>query len=249
MVTSLGATLLGPGRVRHAGHGPTVLGTHARGPGRAAVLASLGELAAAMGRAGMPCRVLGTAGELDRALWTKLAVNAAINPLTAAHGVPNGAVLSDPALRAWARAICGEVCRVAALSGRADLDPAATWAAVERAATLTADNRSSMLQDLVSAPADPPPPPDAPGPPPRPGPRRARAPAAPGPPPRPGPGDPPRAPRPPQEAGRETEIEAISGAVVRAAAEAGAPPGAVEANVRAMRAVARAQARGGGRGG
>lgn len=33
MITAQGATLIGPGRVRHAGAGPTVLGSRADGAG------------------------------------------------------------------------------------------------------------------------------------------------------------------------------------------------------------------------
>ena len=40
--------------------------------------------------------------------WKKLVANAVINPLTALHDVPNGAVVDDPALQQEAHALCAE---------------------------------------------------------------------------------------------------------------------------------------------
>jgi 2-dehydropantoate 2-reductase len=79
--------------------------------------------------------------------WRKLAVNAAINALTALAGLPNGALLDDPVLAADMAAAAREVGAVAAAAG-VDLgaDPAELARAVARA---TAANRSSMLQDLA----------------------------------------------------------------------------------------------------
>lgn len=136
-VTALGATGLGPGRVRAVGRGETLLGPSS-GPGLDAE-----TIAAAFRAAGLPCRV---APDLEALLWRKLAVSAAINPLTALSGRPNGAILEDPGLRALALAAAREVALTAAAEGL-DLggDPG-DW--VLAVAERTAANRSSMLQDL-----------------------------------------------------------------------------------------------------
>ncbi len=137
-VTALGATGLGPDRVRAVGRGETLLGP-SRGPGLDAE-----AIAAAFRAAGLPCRV---APDLEALLWRKLAVSAAINPLTALGGRPNGAILTDPLLRALALEAAHEAAAVAAAEG-VDLgaeDPA-DW--VLAVAERTAANRSSMLQDL-----------------------------------------------------------------------------------------------------
>jgi 2-dehydropantoate 2-reductase len=137
-VTSLGATLLGPGRVRHAGQGATVFAAE---PGGALVA----ELAALFARAGLPAEV---ADDLDSLVWGKLVVNAGINALTALLRVPNGALADVPEAQALLARAAAEAAAVAAARGTAlpyD-DPVAHTLAVARA---TGANRSSMLQDVL----------------------------------------------------------------------------------------------------
>lgn len=132
-VTTAGATLLAPGHAR--GHmAETLIGETA--DGRAEAFASL------LRGAGLPARLT---RDIDVLLWSKLAVNCAINPLTAMHGVPNGALLERPEWRAAMEAAAREVQAVAAAQGIPLEDPAERACAVAR---LTAGNRSSMLQDL-----------------------------------------------------------------------------------------------------
>jgi 2-dehydropantoate 2-reductase len=136
-VTAVGATLVAPGIVRPAGMGGTVLGRTADTADRVGLAAEL------FTAAGLPATVTDA---IERLLWRKLAVNAAINALTALAGVPNGALLADPRWAADLDAAAREVGAVAAAAG-IDLgaDPAELAREVARA---TATNRSSMLQDL-----------------------------------------------------------------------------------------------------
>lgn len=137
-VTALGATLLGPGRVRHAGAGHTALGA-APDPARAAALAAL------LTACGLPASV---EADVEGLVWGKLVVNAGINALTALLRVPNGALAEAPAARALLEAAVAEAAAVAAARGVTlpYPDPAAHALAVARA---TAANRSSMLQDAL----------------------------------------------------------------------------------------------------
>ncbi len=136
-VTALGATRPAPGEVRVGGSGPTVVGYPGRQPD-----AALRHFAATMRAAGVPTA---TVEDIDRWVWRKLAVNAAINGLTALAGVPNGRVAADPRLRAAAEQIAAEVETVALAEGH-DIPDAVP--AVLEVARATAANRSSMLQDL-----------------------------------------------------------------------------------------------------
>ncbi|GAB3689486.1 2-dehydropantoate 2-reductase [Salinarchaeum chitinilyticum] len=79
-------------------------------------------------------------------LWLKLAVNAGINPVTALARVQNGALARGDAGDTAERAAI-EVARVARASG-IDLDDAEVVAELEAVIEATADNRSSMLQDV-----------------------------------------------------------------------------------------------------
>lgn len=137
-VTALGATLLGPGRVRHAGQGVTVFGA---APARAG-MAALADL---FGACGLPAEL---AGDLDALVWGKLVVNVGINALTALLRVPNGALPEIPAARELAAAAVAEAVAVARARGTplAQPEPFEHVLAVARA---TGANRSSMLQDVL----------------------------------------------------------------------------------------------------
>jgi 2-dehydropantoate 2-reductase len=138
-VTSQGATLLGPGRVRWAGVGPTKLGRW-EGP-NTPELEALREL---LCRAGIETEL---SESIERLLWEKLLVNCAINPLTALFDRPNGALLEDAQLREIAREVVRETLRVARAHGVVLSDEEAIER-VEAVASKTARNISSMLQDV-----------------------------------------------------------------------------------------------------
>jgi 2-dehydropantoate 2-reductase len=133
-VTTIGANLLGPGKVRLAGEGVISLSVHSR----------LGALADRLRAAGF---IVENAPDPDALLWGKLVINAAINPLTALLGVPNGALLERPTARSLMTTVAREAAAVAMAQGLhlPYPDPAV---AVETIARRTAANRSSMLQDL-----------------------------------------------------------------------------------------------------
>lgn len=133
-VTTVGATLLAPGLVR-AFPGHVVLEAHPSPHVQA--------LADALARAGLPTE---TVANLEPHVWRKLAVNCALNAVTAVLDVPNGAVLDDPEARGLAEAAAREVAAVARARGVAlPGDPAVDAVSVARR---TIANRSSMLQDL-----------------------------------------------------------------------------------------------------
>ncbi len=138
-VTSQGATLLGPGRVRWAGVGPTKLGRW-EGPNTSELEALREHLC----RAGIETEL---SESIERLLWEKLLINCAINPLTALFDRPNGAVIEDTQLREIAREVVRETLRVARAHGVVLSDEEAIER-VETVASKTARNISSMLQDV-----------------------------------------------------------------------------------------------------
>jgi 2-dehydropantoate 2-reductase len=136
-VTAQAARREGAGVVRHTGDGPTAIG---RPDGL--TTPRLSAAATAFVSAGFSTVVV---PDIERWVWRKLAVNAAINGPTALAGVPNGAIRSDPELRAAAIILAAEVAAIARARG-IKLDHIA--AAVDKVARDTALNRSSMLQDF-----------------------------------------------------------------------------------------------------
>ena len=133
-VITTGATLLAPGEVRWAGEGQITLGKQP----------SLEPLAAALQAAGFD---VVTVDDVNSVAWSKLVINAAINPLTALLGVPNGELLARPTARALSASLATEVATVAAKKV-IPLNFADPVAAAEDVAQRTAINLSSMLQDV-----------------------------------------------------------------------------------------------------
>jgi 2-dehydropantoate 2-reductase len=135
-VTTLGATLLGPGYVRAGGDGPIHLPEDARLEPIAHVMR-----AAAFDVSQSPIP------NLQSLAWGKVAVNCGINALTALLRVPNGELLERPDARLLMERAACEAAEVALAKGirLPYADPAAQVSDVARA---TSNNHSSMLQDV-----------------------------------------------------------------------------------------------------
>jgi 2-dehydropantoate 2-reductase len=133
-VTTTGATLVGPGRVRSGGEGEISIGAHPR----------LAPVVDVLRRAGFVVNIVAYSEAL---VWSKLVINAAINPLTALLRVPNGELLARPGARALMAAVAREAAAVADALGHR-LTFADPVAAAEEVARRTARNTSSMLQDV-----------------------------------------------------------------------------------------------------
>ena len=106
--------------------------------------AAADRVAAAFEAAGLDAEV---ATDVRRRLWEKLAINAAINPVTALARVANGAV-AEPPLRVVAEAAAVEAAGVARAEGASLSDERAREAVVS-VARATAQNRSSMHRDVA----------------------------------------------------------------------------------------------------
>ncbi|WP_252108596.1 MULTISPECIES: 2-dehydropantoate 2-reductase [unclassified Halomonas] len=141
--TTEGAYVMGDDRIVHAGRGQTFIGDL---NDRHAAFAH--ALAARLDRAGLQATAV---DDIRRRLWQKLAVNAAINPLVAIHGIRNGE-LRGAAYARQVEAVISEVAAIMALeniaapvgSNEQDSWRALVWGVIEG----TASNKASMLQDV-----------------------------------------------------------------------------------------------------
>lgn len=138
-VTMLGATLLGPGHVRHAGKGLTTLAATLKTRARMQVLCDV------LNRAGIETQLT---EDLESLVWGKLVVNSAINALSAIYRVPNGELVEHPETRALLSAAAQETADVANALG-IDLPYTDPVARAIQVATATASNKSSTLQDVL----------------------------------------------------------------------------------------------------
>lgn len=137
--TSHGVTFVAPGEILHAGAGEISVG-----PWKATTIADAARLADALSRAGLQTDAI---SDVRRELWAKVVVNAAINPLTAVLRVPNGAIVAHDDLRALVDAVAREAVAAAKAAG-VDLPEDDLARRAADVAARTAENRSSMLQDV-----------------------------------------------------------------------------------------------------
>ena len=130
----IGATLVRPGRARSGGGSRIRLAEHPRAAGAADLLR----------RAGFDVEIVPDARAL---LWEKLTATAPLLPLTALLGVANGEILRRPSAAALLAEAAREVAAVARAAGIA-LPEGEADAPARRVAKATAENFSSMLQDV-----------------------------------------------------------------------------------------------------
>jgi 2-dehydropantoate 2-reductase len=134
--TTEGAYRTAPFQVHHAGAGVTHIGGWRGGPAPP----WFGDWAAALSDCVWDHHI-------ETALWRKLAINCAINPLTAIHGCRNGELGRRPELIRATTVLCEEIASVGQAAGLADRT-GSLHQAVATVIAATAGNRSSMLQDI-----------------------------------------------------------------------------------------------------
>ncbi len=136
--TSHGATMLGPGTIRHAGTGPTVIGMWS---GTEEI--GIHKIAGLFNNAGI---ITETVNNVREVIWAKLFVNAGINAITALTGIKNGGIVDLSSTKALSCAAVEEAIQVARSLGVKVADN--TVEHVFQIAEATKDNRSSMGQDV-----------------------------------------------------------------------------------------------------
>ncbi len=139
-VTNQGATLLGAGHIRHAGRGETIIG---RIDGKIPVqMRAIREI---FNKVGLETRI---SRDIKGLLWSKLIINAAINPLSAITRLHNGRLVELEGVRKILRETVAEATKVAKRK-RIKLIYDDPLAKVEAVCEATANNISSMLQDVL----------------------------------------------------------------------------------------------------
>ena len=138
-VTAEGATLLGDGHVRHAGHGDTKFGSEVP------IGDVLQKIVSAFNDAGFKTQ---SANNVNSLIWGKLIVNVGINALTAITRLKNGRLPDVGGTMAVMEAAVREAVAVADAKGIALPYPDPLGRVVE-VCRATAGNIASMLQDVL----------------------------------------------------------------------------------------------------
>ncbi len=136
-VTAEGATVLGWGRIRHAGQGATVIGPKG-GPAE--------RLVSAFNRAGFKAS---SSDNVEELLWGKLVINVGINALTAITGLKNGRLPELEGTRSIMEGAVREAVAVAEAKGIRLPYPDPLKRVMEVCRD-TSGNIASMLQDVLN---------------------------------------------------------------------------------------------------
>jgi len=139
--TNHGVTLTGEGRIFHFGEGATVIGNL-----EGTTPVALKQIREIFNESKIETKV---SRDIKNVLWSKLIVNCGINALSAVTGLRNGQLIEFESTAELLRLAVTEAVKVAKKS-RAKLLYDDALAKVEAVCEATADNTSSMLQDVVS---------------------------------------------------------------------------------------------------
>ncbi|MFP4214207.1 MAG: ketopantoate reductase family protein [Desulfohalobiaceae bacterium] len=139
-ITAQGVTYLQPGKIRHGGDGETSIG-EIQGPAAQRVQ----SIVDIFQQAGLQAKATDRTQDL---LWHKLLINTGINALTAVLRVPNGVIAESRPAQEVALDAVREGLALSKAQGL-DLDGEAIQEQVLQVARATAQNISSMHQDLL----------------------------------------------------------------------------------------------------
>ena len=139
-VTNQGATLLGDGKIRHAGKGETVIG---RIDGK--IPAQMRGMREVFNASKIETRI---SRDIKGLIWSKLIINVGINPLTALTRLNNGKLIELEGVKQVMHNAVTEAVKVAKRK-RIKLLYDDPLAKVEAVCEATAGNVASMLQDIL----------------------------------------------------------------------------------------------------
>lgn len=139
--TANGATMLGPGKTRHAGLGKTVIGElSGTETGRIRAICDT------FNKAGIETEI---SNNIQGLIWDKLIVNVGINALTGITKLHNGELIDNPELVNIMEMAVREAEEVAKSKG-VKLGFEDAFAHTKDVCAATAKNQSSMLQDILN---------------------------------------------------------------------------------------------------
>lgn len=143
--TTHGAIRIGPGEIHWTSRGSIKMGAFI-GSDLEPVEPRIDSLMSALDEAGLQPI---WSEDIAKTIWSKLLLNVAINPVCAISGILNGQMLLQPELFETGLAAMEEAARIATAEGidMSDFDLAQ---ALEDLCRATADNRVSMLQDIMA---------------------------------------------------------------------------------------------------
>ncbi len=142
-ITSEGANMPSPGRVKHAGKGKTLFGLAYDRSGNGSVLGDISDL---LSSAGFDTEI---SRDVEALIWSKLLINVGINALTAVLNIRNGMLLEIPPARKLMHDLVNEAWELVRFM-EITLPYPDPLAKVDEVCSLTAENYSSMNRDIAA---------------------------------------------------------------------------------------------------
>lgn len=139
--TGEGCTTIKAGYIRHAGSGDTYIGMFSGKEDN--ILKRLDNI---LNHSGFNTHICKDATEL---IWNKLIINVGVNAITAILGIKNGEILKEKATKKIMKDAVIEAVKVANAKGF-NFNEEEMIKKVENVALKTAENKSSMLQDVLN---------------------------------------------------------------------------------------------------
>ena len=141
-ITEEGITFERHGKVIHAGEGKTVIGPYSDDiPDK--FREKIKRFSGCLNEVGISNRI---SDNIYGHIWKKVIINAGINPVTAITGLKNGAIIKHNNLMKLLENICEEAEKVA--KNEVKIPGESSTIEAKNVAKMTADNKSSMLQDI-----------------------------------------------------------------------------------------------------
>lgn len=137
-ITGLGVTYLEPGKVKHAGQGETIIGKYMVENDE--MVFKIKDMLESSGLN------ISVSDNIYSHIWKKVIINSSINPITALTGLENGSLVRYDYLNQILKKVCLESTKVA--EKEVELPVEDMVEETEKIAELTAENKSSMLQDI-----------------------------------------------------------------------------------------------------
>lgn len=139
--TSHEATLISDGYVKHTNKGETVIGEDS-----GKVLGGIREISSVLNKANFPTKI---SKDINSVIWSKLIIDVGVNALSAITRLKNGMLVKNEYTREIMRRAVSEAVKVAKRK-RVKLLYDDPLQKVEAVCKATADNLSSMLQDILN---------------------------------------------------------------------------------------------------
>jgi len=141
--TSIGATAIDSNKTKYCGKGMVDIANVNNNKDGNDILKNLSELFV---KCGVKCNIH---NNWETVIWSKLYVNAIINPITALYKITNGEIIENPKFKKLAKQSSDEILKILKTK-KIDIQLEKPFDKILEICKITSNNKSSMLQDILN---------------------------------------------------------------------------------------------------